>query len=118
MALDTNALDALLEVIGGDRTSLVELIESFEGEAPRLLEAMQVAQANAKPDEMRRAAHTMKSSARDFGAVDLSLLCERLEHSCRDGDLAPVPGLLAAIAPAYSLAMADLAAFKASCRDG
>ena len=118
MALDAKALETLLEVIGGDRSSMTELIESFEGEAPRLMQQMQVASAAENLEALRRAAHTMKSSARDFGAVELSRLCEILEHQCRVGDLSGAPGLLEAIAPAFASTMADLAAVKRTYGDG
>jgi HPt (histidine-containing phosphotransfer) domain-containing protein len=79
------ALDKLLELIGGDPGSLAELIESFLDESPILVEQMQRAANVGDQTSLGRAAHTLKSSARDFGASQLSVLCEVLEKSCREG---------------------------------
>jgi histidine phosphotransfer protein HptB len=116
MALDRQALENLLEVIGGDRGSLQELIESFEKEAPRLMAAMRAAGSSADSEVLRRTAHTMKSSARDFGATELARLCETLEHQVRAGDLATAPELVDKIGPEFLAAMDDLAAAKAAYR--
>ena len=39
-------------------------------------------------DALRIAAHTLKSNARDFGAMRLSVMCEELEQECRNGAVA------------------------------
>jgi HPt (histidine-containing phosphotransfer) domain-containing protein len=116
MNLDANALYALLDVIGGDEGSLVELIESFEVEGPKLLQQMNDAGAKSNLEDLKRAAHTMKSSARDFGTMELSRLCETLEHRCRAGDLPSVPALVDAIRPEFALTIDALIDFKAKCR--
>lgn len=112
--LDSSALDMLLDVIGGDPAALVELIDSFEAEAPALLQAMQAASASGELDDFRRAAHSLKSGARDFGAGELSALCASAEQHCREGDLTAAARLLAAIAEACPAAMSALADYKRS----
>lgn len=114
--LDRSALDRLLDVIGGDPAALVELIDSFEAEAPALLQAMQAAGASDNLDDFRRAAHSLKSGARDFGAGELSSLCASAEQHCREGDLKAAVRLLAAVAEAFPPAMSALADYKRSLR--
>jgi HPt (histidine-containing phosphotransfer) domain-containing protein len=80
-----DALDKLLDLIGGDPDSLAELIESFLEESPLLVDQMRRAAASGDRAALGRAAHTLKSSARDFGAMDLAALCEDMEKSCRVG---------------------------------
>jgi HPt (histidine-containing phosphotransfer) domain-containing protein len=83
--LDQRALATLLGMIGGDEASLAELIESFLGEAPALLDALQASLARGDAEGMRRAAHTLKSSSADFGALELSALFREIETHARDG---------------------------------
>ena len=85
MAIARDALDKLLELIGGDHASLAELIESFLNESPLLLAQLQQAAGAGDRTSLGRAAHTLKSSARDFGASKLSASCEVLEKQCREG---------------------------------
>jgi HPt (histidine-containing phosphotransfer) domain-containing protein len=85
MAVAQEALDKLLDLIGGDQESLAELIESFLDESPLLVEQMRRAAESGDRSGLGRAAHTLKSSARDFGANQLSALCAAMETSCRDG---------------------------------
>lgn len=77
--LDLTALEMLLEVIGGEQELLEELIESFIEEAPPLLSRMRQAQIKGDGAGLRLTAHTLKSSANDFGATAFAQLCQELE---------------------------------------
>ena len=81
--LDIAALKRLLKVIGGDLADLRELVDDFLDEAPRLSAAILRATAEGDRDALRVASHTLKSNARDFGAMRLSGLCSLLENDCR-----------------------------------
>ena len=54
-------------------------------ESPLLLAQLQQAAGAGDRTSLGRAAHTLKSSARDFGASKLSASCEVLEKQCREG---------------------------------
>lgn len=77
--LDQDAIRNLLDVIGGDRADLVDLIASFLDEAPQILDSMVAAAKAGDVATLRRAAHTLKSNARDFGAAELARQCASLE---------------------------------------
>lgn len=109
MAVVREALDKLFELIGGDPGSLAELIESFLDESPMLVAEMQRAADAGDQTSLGRAAHTLKSSARDFGASQLSVLCEALEKSCREGLPQQAAVHVDAIAVECTLAQQDLA---------
>ena len=85
MSIDREALLDLFNLIGEDPQGLAELIESFLEQAPLLLDEMQRAAESGDNAVLCRAAHTLKSTARDFGAKQLSVLCEMLEKSSRQG---------------------------------
>lgn len=83
--IDHAALRQLLDVIGGDRDDLDELIEDYRSTAPSLAADISEAAETGDFERLRIAAHTLKSNARDFGALRLSSLCEALEKECRAG---------------------------------
>ena len=78
--LDRNALRDLQAVIGGDRADLEELIGEFIEDAPLQLADMARAAGAADTETVRRGAHSLKSNARDLGAVDFARLCAALEQ--------------------------------------
>ena len=77
--LDRKSIRSLQDIIGGDRADLVDLIASFLEEAPQILGAMASAGQEGDAATVRRSAHTLKSNARDFGAIELSTRCALLE---------------------------------------
>jgi HPt (histidine-containing phosphotransfer) domain-containing protein len=56
-----------------------ELIETFLRDAPQLIAALRA----DGPEEVRRAAHTLKTNARTLGAGELGRLSEELEELAR-----------------------------------
>lgn len=95
--IDRAALRQLLDVIGGDRDDLDELLEDYRNMAPDLAAEMFDAAEAGDLDRLRIAAHTLKSNARDFGALRLSSLCEALEKECRAGSVTDARGSATAI---------------------
>ena len=92
-ALDRAALDQLVVNLG-EREVVAELITVFLSDAPKLLESLRGAMAAGDAQEVRRAAHTLKSSSAPFGAAVLSELCGRLEEMARIGALEGASGVL------------------------
>ncbi|MFO1036411.1 MAG: ATP-binding protein [Geminicoccaceae bacterium] len=86
--LDRRALDALLDVIGGDRRQLSALIQSFLDTLPKLQNELDQGLAGNDMTLIRRAAHSIKSSATDFGARQLAILASEVEAGAKDGTLA------------------------------
>ena len=58
---------------------LSRIVRIFLNEAPRHLEALHQAVADNRPDELRRAAHTLKGGAANLGAKRLAGHCQTLE---------------------------------------
>jgi HPt (histidine-containing phosphotransfer) domain-containing protein len=85
--LDPTALETLLEVVGGEPALLGELIDSFLEEAPPLTDTLRHALEEGDAAELRRAAHTIKSSSNDFGATTLAELCQEMELMGKAGTL-------------------------------
>jgi CheY-like chemotaxis protein/HPt (histidine-containing phosphotransfer) domain-containing protein len=94
-----------LEQLGaqaGDRAFVVELIGTFQRDAPGLLETLRDARQDADADHVRRAAHTLKSNGRVFGASRLATLCQELEAMAGAGSLAGAAELVARIDGEYA----------------
>jgi HPt (histidine-containing phosphotransfer) domain-containing protein len=83
--LETNALDDLRELGGDD--FLAEMIDTFLADSPPLLAALHESLERGDADELRRAAHTLKSNGRTFGAGGFSDLCRELEERAKSGEL-------------------------------
>ncbi len=101
---DAGALDRLLEVIGGDKAALRDLVQSFLEEAPALVARLLAAVAAQDSDMLRHAAHTLKGSAVDFGAAGLGDICRDLEAMGRAGEVAGAADKVAGAKAAYDRA--------------
>ena len=83
--IDERSLDQLSELIGGDKDTLHELIRTFLDEGKDIVDEMKDSLQTENLDTLRRCAHSMKSSALDFGATELSELNATLESQCKNG---------------------------------
>jgi CheY-like chemotaxis protein len=99
--LDPSALERLVETIGDDRSLLTALIDTFLSDAPRLVEAARRGLEHGQTEEVRRAAHTLKSNGATFGASSLSELSRQLEALARLGILEGANQLIARIQAEY-----------------
>jgi CheY-like chemotaxis protein/HPt (histidine-containing phosphotransfer) domain-containing protein len=99
--LDPPALERLVETIGDDRSLLTALIDTFLRDTPRLVEAARRGLERGQTDEVRRAAHTLKSNGATFGATSLSELSRQLEALARSGTLEGADELITQIDAEY-----------------
>ena len=77
MAIDHTTFNELREAVGDD--FIAELVETFLSEAPTLLAELRSTLAGGDAEGYRRAAHSLKSNANTFGAVDLAGLARDVE---------------------------------------
>ena len=87
-AIDGAAFDDLVATTGGDPIFVGELIDTYFEDTAVLLPTMRQAVADARAEELRRAAHSLKSNSASFGANHLARLCRELEDQGRGGALA------------------------------
>ena len=85
MRFSEKALSRMREAIGGDESVLADILQSFVEEADTLAIQLQHTPASLTPGAVARIAHTIKSSARDFGDDELAGLCATLEEEARKG---------------------------------
>ncbi|MCB0162669.1 MAG: response regulator [Anaerolineae bacterium] len=110
--LDQAALDQLRDLVGGDEAVLTELIDSFLTETPSLLDRLRQALTAGDAAELRIAAHTLKSTTRDFGALDLSALALEVEQIGKAGHLDGAAERVAQIEAGYEPVRAALTALR------
>lgn len=84
-SLDETALTTLLEVVGNEPSSVVELIDILLSDSDKYLESIRTGIEQDDTALVRRAAHTLKSSARDFGDTDFYPVAKSVEELARDG---------------------------------
>lgn len=113
--LDIAVLDELREVIGA--ASVIQIVELFLADAPLLLQRLEQAAATAQTDEIREAAHTLKSSAANLGALALSTAALRIESGVRSGTLDHPVVAVALVIAEFARARLALNGYRASVRD-
>jgi HPt (histidine-containing phosphotransfer) domain-containing protein len=72
---------------------VVELVDTFAGEAPQMLAELREAHAAGAADAFRRAAHSLKSNSNTFGASRLAELARGLELGGMPAGTGPIDGL-------------------------
>lgn len=87
VVLNQSALNTLLKNLGGDTGKLLILSDSFREEIPKLKADLRNGLQDNNADEVRRAVHTIKTSARYFGATELAQLCTSIEKQAAEKNL-------------------------------
>jgi CheY-like chemotaxis protein len=109
--LDPKALGKLRATLGKQADRMLPgLIQGFYQDTERLLAQARLAQAQGQAEELRRAAHSLKSSSATFGAMALSAAARELEHLARDGVLDGTAGCIARAEAEFIRAKAALEA--------
>src|SRR4029450_9473391 len=75
--IDRATYDELRDTAGAD--FVVELVDTFLVEAPRLIEGLRAAFDQRNAEVFRRSAHSLKSNSNTFGARTLGVLARDLE---------------------------------------
>jgi CheY-like chemotaxis protein/HPt (histidine-containing phosphotransfer) domain-containing protein len=97
--LDRAALDSLRE-LGGDEF-VAEVIDTFLADAPVLLETLRTSLREGDADELRRAAHSLKSNGATLGAEGFSEACRALEQRAKERRLDGAGELVERVERAY-----------------
>lgn len=82
--IDHEVLDDLRSMLGDEVDRLVDV---FLDDTPRLLNALENAVDGPDYDALREAAHSLKSSSANLGAMSLSAAAKRIEAGARARDL-------------------------------
>lgn len=83
--IDRATFEELKQMSGAD--FIGELIDAFLDDAPNMISQMEAAQAAGDAESFRRNAHSLKSNANTFGAMELGALARELEYMGRENNL-------------------------------
>jgi len=84
-----------------DRAFVQELIEAFLEDGREQIAAMRRSLADGDAPTFQRAAHSLKSSSANLGALELSAQAKALELLAKEGNLQAASGPLEAVALAF-----------------
>jgi CheY-like chemotaxis protein len=109
--LDPKAMERLRATLGKQADRMLPgLIQGFYQDTERLLAQARQAVAQEQAEELRRVAHSLKSTSATFGALALSAVARELEHLARDGTPAGAADLIARAEVEFGRARAGLEA--------
>ncbi len=92
--IDRHQLCNLISMMGEDMTIFQQLVKTYLGESPELIQRMDVAAVDNDASALEHSAHTLKSSSHALGAIKLSNLCARLEKMGRQREIDDATKLL------------------------
>jgi two-component system, sensor histidine kinase and response regulator len=114
--LDPAVLAGLRELNSPDEPDIVVLlIDMFLPNAETLFAQMRAGIAARNPGELEIAAHSLKGSASNLGATELTRLCKQLEHAAHAGQFDQADQQLSAIEYEFVRVRAALEAERAAC---
>jgi HPt (histidine-containing phosphotransfer) domain-containing protein len=108
--LDQSLLEELREIAGDETARIIAL---FLEDAPRLISALEKGAAIPDLDVMRDAAHTLKSSSANVGAMALSAAAKRVELGARARKLERPAVAVALVIAEYARARLALQGYAA-----
>ncbi|MFC3658166.1 ATP-binding protein [Xanthomonas hyacinthi] len=113
--LDIAVLDELRELAGSATTA--QIVELFLGDAPQLIQRLEQAAAIPQLDPLREAAHTLKSSAANVGALALSAAASRIEAGVRAHQLERPAVAVALVIAEFARARLALKGYRNTLHD-
>ena len=108
--LDDGALKNLRDLGGND--FLGEVIGAFLADAPELMATLRRSLDEQSAEELRRAAHTLKSNGATLGAEQFAELCRTLEQRAKVGELEGASQLVDGIEQEYRPLVEALSALR------
>src|SRR5690606_7281260 len=107
VVLDATVLDDLESMLGEEVDKLVDV---FLDDSPRLIRTLENAAGGPDYDALRDAAHSLKSSSANLGALSLSAAAKRVELAARERSLERPAVAVALIANEFARARQQLLA--------
>jgi len=106
-AIDAGVVNELLDVMGSEFNLLVRV---YLEDAPRLIASLQEASAAGDAEAIGAAAHSLKSSSANLGALALAELARLCEQEARSGQLSDTADKAGRIAAEFERVREDFAA--------
>lgn len=101
IAVDVDVLKAL---VGDDREIIRDFLKDFRLDASKIAKHVKIAVSGGRFEEVKAAAHKLKSSARSVGAMTLSEWCAQMEAAAKESDAK----MLASLLPRFEAELVDV----------
>ncbi|MCA9933803.1 MAG: response regulator, partial [Anaerolineales bacterium] len=112
LQFDPTAITRMQMMLGPKAAEMLPtLITDFHNDTQKLLAEMETAVANQQLDDLKRAAHSLKSNSAHFGLMTLSARARALEMQAKSGDTTNANDLLTDVQAAYTEAIPILNAY-------
>lgn len=98
--LDQSVLHNLREIM---LDAFPVLLTTYLNDSEQRLQTLRQACHNGQPEALRRAAHSLKGSSSNMGAVRLAHLCHQLEERAKVGSLDNATALVERIEAEFSM---------------
>jgi two-component system sensor histidine kinase/response regulator len=109
MPVDRSVLDGVSAFQGGNGQLLLRnIVARFADTARTQLSLLRKGQSDGASEDVRRVAHTLKSSSAALGAKCVSRCCAEIELRAAQGELAPLPAFFSALERELSAAISQL----------
>jgi PAS domain S-box-containing protein len=108
--LEAEALKNLRDL--GGMEFVIEVVDVFLADAPALMTSLRSSLEREDTEEVRRAAHTLKSNGSTLGAMAFAELCRTVEQHAKDGRLNRVSQLVDQIDDEYRTLRETLASLR------
>jgi len=108
--IDQATFEELKQMSGEDFIN--ELIDAFLEDGPNMLNNMEIALESKDVETFRRNAHSLKTNANTFGALELGVQAKELEYMARENNL-EIGDRLEKLNQAFSIAAAELKGMRA-----
>ena len=113
--LDPNVLNNLRQLTPpGEPDVLAQVLRLFLADAPARIKKLRQAWTSGDAKGVQQAAHSLKGSAGNVGALALLAVCRELDDKARSGDLGGTEPLTTALDREFSRVEAEIARVLAS----
>ncbi|MEZ4825707.1 MAG: Hpt domain-containing protein [Bacteroidia bacterium] len=110
--LDASARSVIEELMDGDAEMIIDLVDALILSSPDLLRDMEKGIHEGDGRQVREAAHALKSSNAQLGALALSSLCAEMEKKGREGDITGAEELYTKIMEEFDRVESALGSWK------
>ena len=110
---DANALGQYIDLLGAEsKEFILDIVDTFLDDSPKQFAQLDQSIATQDSVTFHRAAHTLKSSLKIIGAVEMADACLKLENIGASGKLENVEKILTDLKNDYSALESELANMK------
>ncbi|HET7703807.1 MAG TPA: Hpt domain-containing protein [Candidatus Limnocylindrales bacterium] len=106
--IDQDAFDRLVEMTGGELDFVDELVDTYIEDGRNQVDGLRAALERGDSEAVVRAAHSLKSSSVNVGAVALGDRCRTLEEAARGGPVDDAAAQVTSIAADFDAVVAAL----------